>query len=102
MRSASASAAVIARSFDTISEALRRGWGCSSASAIAWADAVRSSTLDDAADSDRSRTAANGAISCPSSASKRATSAPASSTRAATSAGSSTTRSAIGGRTAAS
>jgi hypothetical protein len=101
IRSARAMAAVMARSLATIIEALRPAWACSSASAMARADAVRFSILDDAADSERKRTAANGAISWPSSASKRATSAAASSTTAAVSDESGTERPAIFGGSAA-
>lgn len=73
MRSASATAACMASVFATITEALRRR-ECPrvSASAMARAEAVRFSILELAADSDRSSTEAKGAISSPSSASKRA------------------------------
>jgi hypothetical protein len=89
-RSASASAALIARSLATINAALRLPWPSSasaSASAIARAEVVRFSIFDDAADSERSRIAAKGAISAPASASKRAISVLASSAAARTAAG---------------
>lgn len=67
------------------------GWDPpSSANAIAFADALRFSILEEAADSDRSRIAANGAMSAPISASKRAISAVASATRTSVSPGSGT------------
>ena len=67
-------AAVIAATFPTTIDALTPGRSPSSASAMARAEAVRFSICELAADSERSSTAAKGAISPPSSASKRATS----------------------------
>ena len=72
-----------------------------SASAIALAEAVRFSIFDDAADSDRSRRAAYGAMSAPSSASKRAIPAEASSASASVSVLSGMSRRAMSGGTAA-
>jgi hypothetical protein len=69
---------------------------------MARAEAVRFSIWDDEVDSERSRTALNGAISLPNSASNRATSFVASSTRAFSSGGSGTSRVEIAGTMAAS
>src|ERR1035438_10757086 len=69
---------------------------------MAWAEAVRFSIWDDEVDSERSRTALNGAISLPNSASNLAISFVASSTRAFSSGGSGTSRVEIAGTMAAS
>lgn len=102
-RSASATAAFMASVLLTIRAALRRLVSPSaSASAIARAEAVRFSMFELAADSERSRTDAKGAISSPSSASKRVISLLASSASARTAAGSETVSSAMEAGTAAS
>ncbi len=82
MSSASSSAAVMARVFATTSAALARSLTPASASAMARAEAVRFSICELAAASDRSSSAANGAISPPICSSNRATSVAASSTEA--------------------
>jgi hypothetical protein len=99
--SANARAACMARVFATTMAALCLVGSPNSASAIALADAVRFSIFDEAADSDRSRSGAYGAMSAPSSASSRAISAEASSARARASVPSRMSRRAISGGTAA-
>ena len=100
--SASAIAACMARVLATMMLALCLVGSPISARAIALADAVRFSILDDAADSERSSSGAYGAMSAPSSASNRAISADASSARASVSPASATSRRAISAGTAAS
>ena len=72
----------MARTLLTMSEALRFEGSPSSARAIERAEAVRFSIFEEAADSERRRIEANGAISDPISVSKRAISAVASVTSA--------------------
>jgi hypothetical protein len=90
-------AASIARVFATTSGAFVPLAMPSSARAIALADAVRFSILEDAADSDRNSSAVKGAMWWPTSVSKRTISAVASSASAWTELGSETVASAMSG-----
>lgn len=99
--SARAIADCIARTFETMTPAFLRVGAPSSARAIAFDEAVKFSILEDAADSERKSIDENGAISRPTSASKRATSVEASPAKAATSLGSAIVRLAIRDATAA-
>jgi hypothetical protein len=83
------------RTFATMTDALCRLGSPSSAKAMAFAEAVRFSILEDAADSERMSTDENGAISPPTSESNRAISVEASLARAATSLGMTISSSAI-------
>lgn len=103
MLSARFIAATIAAVLATITLALALALApVNSASAIARTEAVRFSMFELAADSVRNRIAANGAISPPSSASKRMISLLASSASTSASAGKSTVRSAMSAAIAAS
>ena len=90
----------MAATLPRISVALRLSLLPSSASAMDFAPEVGFSILNDDADSERSRTAANGATSAPNSASNLAISTAASSARVATAADSRRVRRAISGTTA--